>query len=174
MTQSMECQILFPHSHLITHNYTPPDSIKMATFTSLPPEIRNNIYDLLLHVDHPLTIVSPRKYRKTPNGHVLVTTGRYLLRPEKNFASLIRVNKMIGNEARTSFYGGNTWVVGNGPWGCRTEVNLHVSIELWFHKFKVPLEVELVVSRLCLSVRGCLTSLAGSQKFYLARPSPCC
>jgi hypothetical protein len=33
----------------------------MAKLTGLPPEIRNSIYDLLIILDEPIPIASPRK-----------------------------------------------------------------------------------------------------------------
>jgi hypothetical protein len=33
----------------------------MAKFTDFPPEIRNSIYDLLIILDDPIPIASPRK-----------------------------------------------------------------------------------------------------------------
>lgn len=115
-------------------------SKKALSFTSLPPEIRNTIYGLLLHLEYSVVIVSPRPRKGStasygtkfyysmsyvaPNGEVKRRSPAQ--RAPKMFASLIGVNRAIGEEARTSFYGGNRFVVGTGGWGSTLEVNFHV------------------------------------------------
>jgi hypothetical protein len=83
-------------------------------FTRLPPEIRNDIYELLLVNEHPIPITSPRK------KHAVKKEA-----PKTNFARLLRVNKQFNAEAKTVFYSLNSFVVGNGPFGLTTEENLH-------------------------------------------------
>ncbi|KAI9051849.1 hypothetical protein LZ554_004110 [Drepanopeziza brunnea f. sp. 'monogermtubi'] len=102
----------------------------MPGLTSLPPELRNNIYELLLQVDHPISIVSSRKARKAPESPKSQMMDKFfhrtpVQRPEKHFASLIGVCKQIGDEARTTFYGQNKFILGNGPWGSTYEPNSH-------------------------------------------------
>ncbi|KAK0104310.1 hypothetical protein ONS96_005396 [Cadophora gregata f. sp. sojae] len=88
---------------------------KYLNFMAFPGEIRNMIYELLLRADEPIEIVSPRG------------PGKRRKRLGKHFASLMSVCRDIGAEARTTFYGCNKWVVGNGPWGSQQDVNRHVS-----------------------------------------------
>ena len=85
------------------------------TFTSLPPEIRNMIYSLLLVKNEPITIASPRHRRSRVNAEFT----------SDNFARLLRVSKQIHNEASSVFYSVNTFVVGNGDWGSKNKPNLH-------------------------------------------------
>jgi hypothetical protein len=79
----------------------------MATFTTIPTEIRNKIYKLVLVRDEAVTISSPRGIGQT--------ALRRTLRKQKysKAASLLMVNKQINIEAKTVFYGHNTFVVGN-------------------------------------------------------------
>ncbi|KAE9367071.1 hypothetical protein N431DRAFT_385248 [Stipitochalara longipes BDJ] len=84
----------------------------MKKLTSLPPEIRNNIYDLLIVHDWPIPIASPRK------KHVLRRQAH------SNFACLLRVNKQINLEAKTMFYARNEFIIGNGHWGSTTQANV--------------------------------------------------
>lgn len=86
----------------------------MTKLTTLPPEIRNIIYDLLLVSDMSFWIVSARKKHMVKNQ-------------EKHtyFASLLLVNKQINAEAKAIFFSHNKFVIGNGKWGSTTEVNLH-------------------------------------------------
>jgi hypothetical protein len=81
-------------------------------FTRLPPEIRNNIYELLLVKEGCIAITSPRNRRKK-------------VPPKTNFGCLLRVNKQINSEAKTIFFSRNKFAIGNGRWGSREQVNLH-------------------------------------------------
>lgn len=83
-------------------------------FWSLPPEIRNMIYALVVIDDKPLRIFSPRR--------------KYVVNKEltnKNFGRLLCVNKQFNAEASAVFYAQNIWVVGNGGWGLTTQTNEH-------------------------------------------------
>jgi hypothetical protein len=87
---------------------------KFIYFTRLPPEIRNNIYELLLVNEHPIPITSPRKKHAVKKEL-----------PKTNFGRLLRVNKQFNAEAKTVFYSLNSFIVGNGPFGLTTQENLH-------------------------------------------------
>ncbi|CZR66630.1 uncharacterized protein PAC_16531 [Phialocephala subalpina] len=82
-------------------------------FLDLPPETRNQIYEVVLVNDHPISITSVRNKRKKNDPSRLSPFGR-----------LLRVNKQINSEAKSVFYSLNTFVVGNGWWGSRKEENL--------------------------------------------------
>ena len=89
------------------------DPSPTVEFELLPPEIRNQIYALLLISAKPIQIRSPRKRR----------IGRKI--GSSNFGRLLCVNKRIYEEASTIFYSMNTFVVGNGSWGSTTFTNVH-------------------------------------------------
>ncbi|KUJ09577.1 uncharacterized protein LY89DRAFT_761186 [Mollisia scopiformis] len=80
-------------------------------FLDLFSEIRNKVYSLALDHEHPVSIKSPRNHRKK-------TTA-----PATAFACLLRVNKQVNKEAKGVFYAENTFVVGNGWWGSKTQEN---------------------------------------------------
>lgn len=89
---------------------------KYMDFMKFPPEIRNMIYELLLELGEPIPITSPALGRGSNR------------RLKRHFTGLFGVSKKIGEEARTTFYSCNTWVVGNGQWGSRRQPNRHVSM----------------------------------------------
>jgi hypothetical protein len=84
------------------------------TFLTLPPEIRNMIYCLLLIKPHPILICSPR--RKHVVNQELTS---------ENFGCLLRINKQVNIEASTIFYSKNQFVVGNGSWASKKFANVH-------------------------------------------------
>ena len=85
-------------------------SASRITFTTLPPEIRNMIYHLLLARDSYIRICSPR--RKS-NKRKLTSVG------------ILGVNKQIHDEASAVFYSSNAFCVGNLHWGSLREENIH-------------------------------------------------
>lgn len=87
---------------------------KTFDFLSLPPEIRNTIYELLLIKDEPIYICSP--LRKHAVNRELTSTS---------FSMLLRLNKQINAEASTIFYSKNEFVLGNGAWGSTSLPNAH-------------------------------------------------
>jgi hypothetical protein len=87
----------------------------MDTFTSLPPEIRNMIYSLLLIQGSPIPICSPRRW--VMNEHSTTPTA--------SFHNLMLVNKQIHAEVYTAFYSYNTFSIGNGDYGSSRETNMH-------------------------------------------------
>lgn len=80
------------------------------TFVSLPLEIRNKIYGLLLVASKPITV-----YSKPPNPpaeeQLQGPRGRYLKVAALTFG-LLRVNKMISIEAAAVFYHHNVFKFG--------------------------------------------------------------
>jgi hypothetical protein len=78
-----------------------------------PPEVRNIIYSLLIQHPTSIKIRSPRKKRGLRRNS---TTFKY---------SILHVNKQIRYEASSMFYGTNTFIIGNGPWGSTEDTNLH-------------------------------------------------
>ena len=83
-------------------------------FLSLPPEIRNMIYIILLINEISIPIASPHRKQR-----------REKRRDRTYFACLLRVNRQINEEAKTIFYGSNTFAIGNGRWGSKEHPNLH-------------------------------------------------
>ncbi|CZR66637.1 uncharacterized protein PAC_16538 [Phialocephala subalpina] len=82
-------------------------------FQSLPAETRNSIYELILIHDQSIKITSlPRGRKKNAQSN-------------SNFLALTLVNKAIGQEAKTTFYSRNTFIIGNGRYGSPIQVNLH-------------------------------------------------
>lgn len=77
----------------------------MATFTTIPPEITNEIYKLILLRDGDLVVTSPQK------------RGKRQTKRSPPAASLLRVNKQINAEAKTIFFGYNTFVLGTASCG---------------------------------------------------------
>jgi hypothetical protein len=71
-------------------------------FFALPPEIRNEIYSLLVISPHPIKVRSPRWQ------HEIKKTAK-----PSNFCQLLCVNKQMNAEASMMFYAVNTFTVGN-------------------------------------------------------------
>lgn len=93
----------------------------MPSLTILTPEIRNEIYDLLVVREEPILIASPRKIKRKCFWRKLKTqTQRHT-----NFASLLRVGKQISREAKTVFYARNTFIIGSGRYGSTRQANIH-------------------------------------------------
>ena len=83
----------------------------MATFFSLPIELRNIIYSIILISSHNIKICSlPGKYLRDREGH---KRPRY----RKRFGQLLLVNKQVYTEASFIFYSENTFAIGirSGP-----------------------------------------------------------
>lgn len=92
----------------------PGEVSRKSDFLSLPPEIRNEIYSLLVVSPKPIRICSPRskhQIKKTINP--------------SNFCQLLCVNKQINAESAMMFYAVNTFTIGNGPFGSKSITNLH-------------------------------------------------
>jgi len=90
-------------SSLATELAPPPPK---SPFLSLPPEIRNNVYELLVIKEDPIRVCSPRY-------------------APSSFSVLLRLNKQINTEASTLFYCKNRFILGNGPWGSTSLANAH-------------------------------------------------
>jgi hypothetical protein len=84
----------------------------MATFNSLPYEIRAMVYRLALVNEHPVAIASPCPKHKY-SGLTCPHRGRIRIDQPKNFANLSRVSKQVNAEACTVFYSLNTFLVSN-------------------------------------------------------------
>ena len=94
--------------------------ISSATnFFSLPIELRNIIYSLVLLPSHNIKICSP------PGKYLWDREGCRRPRPKKGFGQLLLVNKQIYKEASYVFYSKNTFAIGSGPYGSTTVPNLH-------------------------------------------------
>ncbi|KAH7327395.1 hypothetical protein BKA65DRAFT_481105 [Rhexocercosporidium sp. MPI-PUGE-AT-0058] len=146
---SMSARSLTPSSATITRQFElsgaetsfispwkyPPR--KYLDFMKFPPEIRNMIYGLLLCVDKPVMIASPAFGKGSYRGI------------KKHLTSLIAVSKQIGDEARTTFCGSNTWVVGNGFWGSREQPNRHA---LKVFLARVPRHTTALIRRLQIDI----------------------
>lgn len=110
----------------------------MDTFTSLPPEIRNMIYNLLLVQHSAIPICSPRRLWAMNRNSTTATA---------NFFRLILVNKQIHNEACTLFYSLNSFIIGNGNYGSSMETNIHA---LKSFTRRVPAQYIACISRLTI------------------------
>lgn len=82
---------------------------------ALPPEIRTEIYNLLLLSPTPLAITSPRK------GHPC----NIIQRPAATFASLSRVSHAIRAETSPIFWASNTFLLSNGEYASPHYANIH-------------------------------------------------
>ena len=111
----------------------------MDTFTSLPPEIRNMIYSLLLIQDSPISICSPRRWIMNERS----TT------PTASFHNLMFVNKQIHAEVYTAFFSLNTFSIGNGDYGSSRETNVH-GLKSFIRR--VPAQYIRCISRLTILV----------------------
>jgi hypothetical protein len=89
-------------------------NFEIIAFWSLPLEIRDMIYELLLVKDNPIPILSPRKKN--------VINEEFT---SKHFSCLLRVNKRFNAEASKMFYSKNRWVVGHGHWHSTRWTNEH-------------------------------------------------
>jgi hypothetical protein len=91
----------------------------MATFFSLPIELRNIIYSMILISSHNIKICSlPGKYLWDRGGH---KKPRF----RKIFGQLLCVNKQVYKEGSLIFYSKNTFTIGTGPYGSTRIPNLH-------------------------------------------------
>jgi hypothetical protein len=135
----------------------------MPTLTTLPPELRNEIYDLLLVPEEPILIVCPRKNKKKRFWGKLKTQAQ---QRHTNFASLLRVDKQISHEAKTFFYACNTFIIGNGYFGSTRQVNVR-----GFQKFiaRVPKDCLGLIPRVELD----MLMLAPNDDFRWARAIDC-
>ena len=120
----------------------------MDTFTSIPPELRNMIYEFLLTSEIPFQISSPksrrqRRCRTTEISPCSSSTGRtlqYSTRLDQyhrnkitscptsaraNFLHLTLVSRQIRDEACTTFYSLNTFVIGNAHHRSTSRANIH-------------------------------------------------
>jgi hypothetical protein len=88
----------------------------MIIFLSLPREVRDMIYYLILARErsNPIVIRSPRRRSAIQKD-----------RPAKPVGGILGVNRQIHHEARTVFYSANTFMVGSGPYGSTRDTNLH-------------------------------------------------
>jgi hypothetical protein len=117
----------------------------MASFTSLPFEIRDMVYRLLLVYDRPVQITSPASSHKCrPCCH----SSNF----RTDFANLSRVNKHVNAEACVVFYSLNTFQVSN-------EIeNYHSPHFANFHALRefirrTPAEKIRLIRRICFCMR---------------------
>ena len=83
--------------------------------SALPPEIRAQIYSLILLSPSPIAITSPRK------GHPCSV----IQRPAATFSSLSRVSQPIRAEISPIFWQGNTFLLSNGEFASPHFANIH-------------------------------------------------
>lgn len=109
-------------------------------FLALPPEIRIPIYNYLL---------------VKPKGEcvIIVSAPRNFV-PEKDFvdthlASLLRVNKQINEEAKATYYGCNTFVIGNYFLSCTQHPGFHTLEQL---TARVPKDCFQLIRRVQLEI----------------------
>ncbi len=128
-------------------------------FTRLPPEIRNEVYKLLfVSSKEKIWVYSPRNRRKRRE-------------PELDFTRLLLVNKQINAEAKTIFYSLNTFVIGNGDWASRDQVNLHA---LKVFTSRVPKACMSIISKLDIEMRyytQLSTPWTGGPFLWIAAPA---
>jgi hypothetical protein len=86
----------------------------VSPLLSVPPEIRNMIYVLIVKKNEGILVCSPRRKQPVKNRPV-----------SENIIPLLLLNKQINNEASAVFYSSNTFIFGNGNWGLRSQTNLH-------------------------------------------------
>lgn len=91
-----------------------------TTFFSLPIELRNIIYSLILIPSHNINICSP------PGKYLGDREGRRWPRPRKGFVGqLLLVNRQFYKEASYLFYSKSTFALGCGLYSSTTAPNLH-------------------------------------------------
>ena len=102
----------------------------MATFISLPLEIREMVYSLLLVYDNPIPIASPCPKHKCPDGtysecNLPSVTRQIKIDLPKDFANLSRASKQINTEASLVFYSRNAFLVANDLYHSPHFSNVH-------------------------------------------------
>ena len=107
-------------------------------FTRLPPEIRNEIYQLLFVANSNLRICSPVPRRKRRP-------------PQLDFTRLLLVNKQTNAEAKTIFYSLNTFIIGNQDWAAQNLVNLHA---LTAFISRVPKACISIIAKITIEIRA--------------------
>jgi len=116
-------------------------------FTSLPPEIRHQIYTLALLSPTPLTITSPRR------GHPCTVIQRHAA----NFAALSRTSKLIHSETTPLFYTRNTFVLSHGEYASPHFTNTH-ALKAFISKNKKALKL----------IRNVVLELAFERDYFRA------
>ena len=114
----------------------------MDSFTSLPPEIRNMVYESLLFHGRDIRICSIRSRRRR-------VTNRKSKSATTNFCNMALLCKKIHGEVCTIFYSENSFVVGNGNYGSTSETNIR-GLEMFIQR--VPAPYIACISRLTLSI----------------------
>ncbi|KAL8892577.1 MAG: hypothetical protein Q9215_000574 [Flavoplaca cf. flavocitrina] len=103
----------------------------MTHFLSLPPEVRNMIYEYCLVVQRQIVPIPP-VYDDTRLDLASQFTGDAESRNQKPSLSLLRVNKQINIETEPIFYGQNIWCM-ETPWHLEQKAafmrNLTVSLD---------------------------------------------
>jgi len=120
----------------------------IMTFFSLPLEIRDRIYRLLLIQKFPINIRSPFK-RRTATG-----CRRDKRRPvaptiTNHFGAILQVNKQLHGEATPVFYSANQFAVGIGDYGSSSSSNFH---GLKAFLARVPVRYISLIKRVVLTI----------------------
>ena len=98
----------------------------------MPPEIRNEIYELVLLENETYSVVSPSKRK-----------------PETHNTALLRVNKLFYQEGSPYLYINNAFHFGNGRWGSTEEVNLH-ALKYFFER--VPVKHRVLITKVHIDI----------------------
>jgi hypothetical protein len=93
----------------------------------MPPEIRNEIYQLVVPRNETYLVVSPSKAK-----------------PETHKTALLRVNKTIYQEGSPYLYINNGFSFGNGRFGSSEDVNLH-ALKYFFER--VPVQHRVLITK---------------------------
>lgn len=98
------------------------------TFASLSLEIRLMIYEMILEGGFTVKITSPKGKFESKETKVSCTTDR---------RALLLANKQTSAEVASVFYRINSFLIGNGSFGSRSQANLH---GLWSFISRIPSE----------------------------------
>jgi hypothetical protein len=122
----------------------------MPSLLTLPPEIRDLIYRLLLTQKYPVSVHSPQRRSSLKNARKPKTSlPTQNQRPQEHLDAILRVNKHIHEKTAPIFYSTNRFVVGIGHYGSTESANLN---GLKCFMARVPLRYISLIKRVVLVI----------------------